>query len=634
MNLARLGFTVALVVAPIAVPAALAAAEPPRLAEAGAAGRRPPRGDRLPLEPQRVEVEPEAASAPQHGGKLGTLLASAKETRQVTVFGYARLVGYNQRLELVPDILAGVDIREGRIFTLRLRKGHRWSDGQRFTSEDFRYYWEDVVGNPKLTPAGPPVELMVDEQPPKVEILDETTVRYSWAKPNPAFLPALAGPNPTYIYRPAHYLKQFHPKYTKAPELEQRVAGARQRNWQALHNKLDSGYKNDNPEFPTLDPWVLSTAPPAERFVFRRNPYYHRVDTQGRQLPYIDELVVNVAAGDLIAAKAGVGESDLQARYLRFDNIPFLKQNEQAQGFDVRLWRTGKGSHLALYPNLNIDDPVWRELFRDVRFRRALSLAVWRDEINKVLFYGLALTGNNSLLPESPLYSEELRQRWAQYDLAQANALLDELGLKRGLGGMRRLSDGRPLEIIVETAGESTEETDVLQLIHDSWVKIGIKIFSKPLQREVFRNRIFAGTTQMAIWAGLDNGLATPDMSPADLAPTTQQQLQWPKWGQYYESRGKAGEAIELAPAAELMKLYESWRLAPNRGEKAKVWRRMLEIHADQVFSIGLIGGVLQPIVVSKRLKGVPEKAIYNWDPGAFFGIYKPDTFWLTASRE
>src|SRR5690606_10456295 len=268
--------------------------------------------------------------------------------------------------------------------------------------------------------------------------------------------------------------------------------------------------------------------------------------------------------------------------------------------------------------------PVWRALFRDVRFRRALSLAIHREEINKVLYYGLALTGNNFLLPASPLYEEALRQRWAEYDLPRANAMLDELGLKRGGDGIRRLPDGRRAEIIVETAGESTEETDALQLVHDSWLKAGIKLYTRPLQREVFRNRIFAGSTQMAIWSGLENGLATAEMSPAEFAPTSQQQLQWPKWGQYYETRGMSGEPVDLPEAAALMDLYRTWRGAGSKAEKERIWREMLRIWADQVYSIGLIGGVLQPVVVSDRLKGVPQEGFYNWDPGAHFGIYRP----------
>ncbi len=58
----------------------------------------------------------------------------------------------------------------------------------------------------------------------------------------------------------------------------------------------------------------------------------------------------------------------------------------------------------------------------------------------------------------------------------------------------------------------------------------------------------------------------------------------------------------------------------------------MLRIWADEVFSIGTVAGVLQPIVVNAKLRNVPEQGIYNWDPGAYFGIYKPDGFWFDTS--
>ena len=164
--------------------------------------------------------------------------------------------------------------------------------------------------------------------------------------------------------------------------------------------------------------------------------------------------------------------------------------------YEVRLWRSGTGSQLALYPNLNANDPVWRALFRDARFRRALSLGIDRHEINQVIFYGLAHEGQNTVLPRSPLYRDDYRRSWAEFDLDRANRLLDEIGLQRdGEDGPRRLPDGRLMEIIVESAGEGTEESDILRLIADSWAKLGISLFTKVEQREVFRNRIFAGET-------------------------------------------------------------------------------------------------------------------------------------------
>ncbi len=351
--------------------------------------------------------------------------------------------------------------------------------------------------------------MLVDGQPPKVEYLDQTTVRYTWAKPNPDFLPLMAGASPLLIYRPAHYLRQFHKKH--APKVvEAQKAEPGKRSWAAVHNREDNMYQFDNPKLPTLQPWVNTTKPPTDRFISVRNPYFHRVDPAGRQLPYIDRVVMPVVDGKLIPAKAGAGESDLQARDIQFNNYTFLKKAEKTNNFKTHLWRTAKGSHIALYPNLNVADPVWRQLMRDVRFRRALSQSIDRAQINQVLYFGLASESNNTVVPESPLFKKEYQTQWAKFDRKAADKLFDEIGLKRGPDGIRRLSDGRPLEIIVETAGESTEQTDVLELVRESWREVGIKLFSKPSQRDLLRNRVFSGEAMMSVWQGWTTALPRP----------------------------------------------------------------------------------------------------------------------------
>jgi peptide/nickel transport system substrate-binding protein len=594
-------------------------------------------GGKLPAVAARVPSEPAVSDKPagRPGGELHILMSGAKDTRLMVVYGYARLVGYTPELKFAPDIAQSVDIVDDRSFTFHLRPGHKWSDGEPFTTEDFRYWYEDVALNKMISPSGLPRELLVDGERPKVEFIDPVTVRYSWAKPNPLFLPALAGPTPLYLFQPAHYLKQFHEKYADKEKLQELVKKRGQRNWAALYNKLDNAYRNDNPDLPSLEPWTLKTKPPSERFIFERNPFFHRIDSAGHQLPYFDRVVMNIAAAALIPAKTGAGDSTLQARYLRFDNYTFLKAAEERNDYTVRLWRTAPGSQLALYPNLNYNDPVWRGLFRDVRFRRALSLAVDRHEINQAIYYGLAKEGQDTVLPESPLYQPRFRQEWAQFDLKKANALLDELGLtKRDDDGMRLLPDGRPLQIIVETAGESTEESDVLELVRDTWAEAGIKLFSKPSQLNVFRDRIFAGETMMAISKGLENGLVTPDTPPMEFAPTSQQQLQWPKWGQYAETKGRAGEAPDMPVGKELLSLLDAWFNASSTAERAKVWEKILAVRADAVLDIGIVAGVPQPVVISNKLRNIPEEGIYNWDPGAHFGMYRPDTFWLTGDEQ
>jgi peptide/nickel transport system substrate-binding protein len=188
------------------------------------------------------------------------------------------------------------------------------------------------------------------------------------------------------------------------------------------------------------------------------------------------------------------------------------------------------------------------------------------------------------------------------------------------------------MEIIVETAGESTEQTDVLELMRETWREVGIKLFSKPSQRDLLRNRVFSGEAMMSVFYGLDNGMPTADTPPDELAPKDQAQLEWPKFGQFFETAGKLGEAPDFPEAIELMTLWHAWHKV-SRDERAKIWHRMLAIHADQQFSIGVINNVMQPVVVSNALKNVPEKAIYNWDPGALLGVYRPDTFWFTDAR-
>jgi len=608
--------------------------ESPLLGPRVVAGDLPPIRERLPEVPKLVQLEGELAPG-SYGGELRTLVSRARDTRLMSVYGYARLVGYTPDLTLEPDLLLAYDVEDDRIFTLHLRPGHRWSDGTPFTTEDFRYWWEDVANNESLSPSGPPANLLVDGEAPVVEVLDETTIRYSWASPNPSFLDMMARARPVFIYRPAHYLKQFHEDYAVTRTLSAAIEEANVSSWASLHNRNDNLYNMDNPELPTLQPWVNTTRPPASRFIFTRNPYFHRVDVNGRQLPYINEVHMTVAESRLIPAMANAGETDLQSRGLNFSDATVLRGGEERSGYHTLLWPDGKSAHFALYPNLNVDDPVWRRVFRDVRVRRALSMGIDRRGINLSLFFGLAAEGGNTLQPLSPLYRESNFGLYADYSPDEANRLLDDAGLyERGANGMRLLADGRPMEIIIESAGEDPQEVDFLELVAETWAEIGVRALIRPSSRDVMRNRAYAGEALMTVWAGWDNGVATANMSPAILAPTQQDTLNWPKWGQYFQTSGQSGEPVDLAEAAELMALYREWLASDDFEEREVIWLRMLEIHSQQQFIIGVVSAVLQPIVVSDRLHNVPEQGVYSWDPGAQFGIYHPDQFWFDPSVE
>ncbi len=603
--------------------------ETPMLADQVKSGALPPIDKRIPQQPWVVTQFAGGDGPGQQGGQLNMLIASARDTRLMTIYSYTRLIVHDDKFKLKPDILESYEEKDGREFTFKLRAGHKWSDGEPFTTEDFRFFWEDVANNKELSSSGPSVELLVDGKPPKVEIIDPLTIKYTWEKPNPYFIESQARAAPLFLFRPAHYLKKFHTKYTPEAEVLKAAKGGQQ-SWVQIYKRLDVMYANDNIDLPTLNPWVNTTASPAQRFVYLRNPFYHRIDAKGQQLPYIDRVIFTVAATNLVPAKAGLGEADLQPRYLNMRDYTFLQKSAQTSGVNVRLWESGSGSQIALYPNLTANDEEWRKLMRDVRFRRALSLAIDRDELNQVVYIGLAKPSNNTIMPRSELFKPEYATKWANYDPKLANKLLDEIGLtKKDSQGIRLLPDGRPATIVVEHASEETEDADALALIADNWKKIGIKMLTKPQTRENFRLRTFSGEAVMTAFAGAVTAVPTVNTSPKEFAPTMLGGLQWSRWGMFVESKGRQGEKCDMESACKLLDYVKEWETGATPEERRKAWDKILQTNADEVFSIGTVNGIRQPIVVGPKVRNVPKEGYYAWDPGGYIGLYQPDTFWI-----
>lgn len=603
--------------------------ETPMFADQVKSGALPPVDKRIPQPPWIVKTFAGGDGPGRQGGQLNMLVASARDTRLMTIYSYTRLIIYDDKFTLRPDILESFENKDDKEFTFKLRAGHRWSDGQPFTTEDFRFFWEDVANNKELSASGPSVELLVDGKPPKVEIIDPLTIKYSWEKPNPYFIESQARAAPLFLFRPAHYLKKFHTKYTPEDEILKSAKGGQQ-GWVQIYKRLDVMYANDNIDLPTLNPWVNTTASPSQRFVYVRNPFYHRIDEKGQQLPYVDRVIFTVAAANLVPAKAGLGEADLQPRYLNMRDYTFLQKSAQTSGVNVRLWESGSGSQLALYPNLTANDEEWRKLMRDVRFRRALSLAIDREELNQVVYIGLAKPSNNTIMPRSELFKPEYATKWANYDPKLANKLLDEIGLtKKDSQGYRLLPDGRPATIVVEHASEETEDNDALALITDNWKKIGIKMLTKPQTRDNFRLRTFSGEAVMTAFAGAVTAVPTVNTSPKEFAPTMLGGLQWSRWGMFVESKGRQGEKCDMEQACKLLDYVKEWETGATPDDRRKAWEKILQTNADEVFSIGTVNGIRQPIVVGPKVRNVPKEGYYAWDPGGYIGLYQPDTFWI-----
>ena len=182
---------------------------------------------------------------------------------------------------------------------------------------------------------------------------------------------------------------------------------------------------------------------------------------------------------------------------------------------------------------------------------------------------------------------------------------------------------------MIETAGERQEVENALAIITDTWRDLGVKLIMRPLDRDILRNRVFSGVTMAAVWFGWDNGIPQAYTPPAYLAPTDQVFFAWPKWGQYYQTHGQAGEPVDMPAAQRLMELAALWEAQPDTNTRSNVWREMLAIYADQQYGIGILSEAPQPVVVSDRLRNVPEFGKWAWDPGAHFGVHRIDEFYF-----
>jgi peptide/nickel transport system substrate-binding protein len=517
--------------------------------------------------------------------------------------------GLAEKYEFAPD---------GKQITLTLRKGLKWSDGEPFTVDDILFWWNDIALDPNLTPA-PPSEWVQNGEPMKVEKLSPEQVRLTFAAPNGIALQMLAFHGNQWplnferfgFFAPAHYLKQFHPKYT--PSIT---------DYKLFNEKAD----DLSPGRPAMTSWTVSSWKPGDRAIIAtRNPYYWKVDPQGNQLPYIDDLRVElVENAEALNVKAINGEIDMQFRRIDIAKYTLLQENKQRGDYRVLRWPDANGSQVAFFANQTYADPALREVFRDIRFRQALSYAINRKRINDVSYFGLGKEGNAVLISDSRYYVAETQNQYAQFDQAKANALLDEAGLKKGPDGIRTLPDGKPLELTVETYQTSGAVFDTIELTRKDWENVGLKVVVKSSQRESFWPRALDNDVAIAVW-GTDRALE-PFVDPIYVLPYDNRSWFAPLVGDWYSSRGQKGQKPE-GDLAKSLELFDQLKATTDQAKQIELGKQIVKLEADNVWSIGTVGAIPSILVVKNNFRNVPENAVTDWifmspgnlDPSQFF---------------
>jgi len=603
--------------------------EAPMLKVKVAAGEVPPVEERLPENPLVMEPWKEIG---KYGGTLETvdisptwnsIIRHVNDSPLLELPPDSRYHRYNPMgAEIHPGILDRWEMSEdGKVWTFRIRKGLKWSDGIPVTTEDVRYTIEDVYFNKEITPVFPEW-LGWGGEPPELKIMDDYTFRLKFVKPYGLFLPNPQSHGRSYreLISPSHYLKQFHVKYTPLDKLEpvMKEYGYSKEEWGRFYNFMDPFGQDgtyvlgvgDPVKHPVLNPWRVVSHPKPEEWILERNPYYYKVDTEGNQLPYIDRIHFSVLNDrEMITMKILTGEVDIEGGYYaRLSDYPLFMENREKGSYEVMLLRDTWDYSLIYFLNLCPEDLVLRKIVQDVRFRQALSLALDREEIRESIFLGFGRPAQWAPVQGSVFYEEEFEKAYVEYNPEKANALLDEMGLKWDENHEYRLRpDGERLTLPFIYYEVFPSCTPGAELAHEYWEEIGISVPVRLVDN--YWTLFGANKTVVTDWA--DAASVLPHWFAAGFQTTTS------LWWQWYITGGKEG--VEPIPAAKrVYEMRDRMYSTPSEEERMKAAKELFRLQAENLWVIGTVVSVPVPVIYSKKLGNISvaeEKDYYNITP-------------------
>ncbi|WP_167590345.1 ABC transporter substrate-binding protein [Oceanidesulfovibrio indonesiensis] len=592
--------------------------EAPALAAQVRAGNLPPVHERLPGMPLLVR----AVERPgRYGGmwRMG-MRGNRDHALIIRTMGYENLVRWDPLwTRVVPNVAASVSADESYMrYRFRLRQGMRWSDGEPFTADDLLFWYEDVLMNPELTDA-PPEWLTAGGEPVRVEKVDAHTVDFVFAKPYGLFLRRLAHPlgsEPTSY--PRHYLSRFHKRYN--PDIEALCREEGVEDWAELFTKqfgavgnYDDPSRFRNPELPTLHPWVLDAGytETTTELTASRNPYYWKVDIQGRQLPYIDLLHYTVTDQAGLERMAAAGNIDMQNRHIAEEgNRQLLEEHMEEGGYSFFQTLPSRSSTYTVCVNMTHRDPVLRSVFQALDFRRALSHGIDRKGLiarqqqpETLRPYQVAPR------PESPFYRERMATQYLEYDPELAGSLLDGMGLRRDAhSSIRMLPDGRPLAFTVLS---QPAYSFILNPILEDWRALGLDVSIQEVDRaEEYaikdankHDALFVGGE-----GGLDVYLESQFYLPSNLEAIYG--VAWALWGANpdHPLAMRPPEAVRVQLA-----LLDSLKSTGDPEEQRDVMDRILSIAEEQFYAIGLFMRDKGYGLVRNNFRNVPKLMPYGW---------------------
>lgn len=503
--------------------------EAPMLAEKVAAGELPPVEERIPLEP--LVIQPTEMIG-QYGGTLRRAFTGPGDRQNVERWVNDYGIFWNTGAsELRPRILKAWEANEdATVWTFHLRRGMKWSDGAPYTAKDYQFWYDHMLTNELIRPTVP-WWFNWGGSVAVLETVDDFTFTITFAAPFPAWADNMStstvtghfhgGRSGLGLVAPAHYLEQFHPDFVGEEKATELAKAAGFESWH-LHflAKNDSAM---NPELPVTTPWKPITTIATQEYVLERNPYFVGVDTAGNQLPYFDRISLELVEElEVLNLRAIAGNYTVQGRHIDFAKLPVIRENEAQGNYFVNFW-TSSTRHpvkIAFNQDWKEDPEIAAYTVESRDFRKALSLAIERSEINETFFLGVGKEA--SFCPQdTPPYFNSSRwdDEFGGFDLTQANEILDSIGLDQKDGeGFRLLPSGNRLILRMDAvSGAFLDYPSIGERIAQMWQDVGIQLVINPVERSLWIERSQANQPMMSMFeTGEWNPAVSPRLLPTD----------------------------------------------------------------------------------------------------------------------
>jgi len=576
---------------------------------------------RLPQEP--VVVAP-YDSIGTYGGTFDALSnATESGTSDFMAIRHVNLVRYSDDLEtIVPNVAKGWEWNDDFTqLTFFLRKGMKWSDGAPFGAEDVEFWYENLAIDTNVREK-PKDYVLVGGKPMTVDVIDAQTVRFNLPAPKPGLLSHFAN-HYAQGFQPKHFLGQWHPAVNPDADANAKKLGF-ENGYAAIAAYYGSSDWMDTPTpmltnpggnlaalpahaHPTLESHIV-VAESTEGRHFVANPYFYMVDTAGNQLPYIneqDELYVGESEVRLL--KLVNGEVTYKAQALNLDYMPLLMENQEKGNFTMELKPEVAIPTFAF--NVTSEDLEKRKVFGDLKFRQAMSVAINREEINEVVFFGTGTPQQYIGFSPTPSFiDKKWDQYYAQFDPKLANKLLDEIGMKDVDGdGMRELPNGQPLVLNLQVPTQAISIKQV-ELVGLHWAAVGINNTVKEVTTDEFRSAMSANKLDVTMYSKSQPLAVILGVSELFIPPYDNyfNQKTAVLWGEYLDSDGATG--VKPPPYAyEMMEDISAFQTEiAGSAESDRLGQKLVKTLTENLLFIGTVKSV-SPIYHSNTLKNFTE---------------------------